>query len=656
MKLLKSPLAPLLATVTNIITALAFYMLARIIFVAANWQFFSSTLTADKALEMARGGLMFDTSAVMYTLALYIVLILLPLHLKETPRYHRACRWLWLVVNAVALVLNLMDCVYFRYTSRRTTATVFSEFSAEGNLWRIIGTELLHNWYLVLLAAALVWLMWKLYVEPRTSRDSLSLKRYYIIMPLSLFAMVPAVIGGIRGGLAHSVRPITISNANQYVDRPIDAAAVLNTPFSLLRTIGKAVFNNPHYFPDADLDAIYTPVHRPLASVDTTAMRRKNVVVIIIESFGKEYVGSLNRDLDGGKYRGFTPFTDSLLSRSLSFRYSFANGRKSIDAMPSILSGIPMMVEPFFLTPASMNDIGGLAAALDAEGYNSAFFHGAPNGSMGFQAFARATGFDAYYGMTEYCADPAFGGKSDFDGMWAIWDEPFLQFMQKKVSTMRQPFLATVFTASSHHPFRVPDAYAGVFKDDGIQPIHKCVRYTDMALQRFFDASSRQPWFNNTLFVIVADHTNQATHPDYLTDLGVYSIPIIFYTPDGSLTPQLRDDVIAQQASIMPTILGILGYNKPYLAFGSDLLNTPPADTWAFSYNNGVYQLVKGDLLLQFDGKSTVGLYRFKSDSLLRHNLANTGLPEQPALERLLRAIIQQYMDRMTSNRLLPDR
>ena len=651
-RLMSGEWSPAVAVVLNMAMAMAVYMIARVVFTAVNWDIFGGEMTAAKAAEIVRGGLLFDVSAVMYTLALYIVLTLLPLHVKETRRWHIACKWLWLAVGAITLIMNLMDCVYFRYTSRRTTSTVFGEFGNESNLASIIATEAVRHWYLILLAVVIIWLMARLYVMPRLERRTLRLRRYYIIMPLALVAMVPAVIGGMRGGLAHSVRPITVSNANQYVDRPVEAAIVLNTPFSLLRTLGKNVFAPPRYFPDeAALEAVYTPVHRP--AFDAKSATRKNVVVIIIESFGKEYIGSLNSDLDGGRYAGFTPFTDSLLTRSLTFRYSFANGRKSIDAMPSVLSSIPMMVEPFFLTPSSMNDLSGLARLLGDDGYHSAFFHGAPNGSMGFQAFARATGYDEYYGKTEYEADKRFGGADDFDGMWAIWDEPFLQFMEKRLNTFSEPFLATVFTASSHHPFAVPDRYRDVYKDDGVQPIHKCVRYTDMALRRFFEAASREPWYRNTLFVIVADHTNQATHPEYLTDLGIYSVPIIFYTPDGSLEPGINDDAIAQQASIMPTVLGLLGFDRPYVAFGCDLLNTPPTDTWAFSYNNGVYQLVKGDFLLQFNGEKTTGLYRFKTDRLLRQNLAESGLPEQATMERFLKAIIQQYMTRMTNNQLI---
>jgi phosphoglycerol transferase MdoB-like AlkP superfamily enzyme len=637
------------AVVCNLLIAYAVYFVARVVYLLENYSIFSQGLDSSGLLGVFRSGLVFDSSAIMYTCALYIVMMLFPLHLKERQGYHKVCKWLFIIVNSLALVVNLMDAVYFQYTSRRTTSTVFGEFSHENNLLSVFGTEFLRHWYLVLLAIAMVWLMWKLYVMPRLTDSHARSWRYYVAMVAGLIVMIPAIIGGMRGGFAHSTRPITVSNANQYVDRPVDAALVLNTPFSLLRTIGKNVFSVPSYFSDeAQLEAVYSPEHYPDSATQFTP---KNVVMIIIESFGKEYIGYLNRDIDNGQYKGYTPFTDSLLTKSLTFRYSYSNGRKSIDAMPSILSGIPMMIEPFFLTPYSMNDLSGLARQLDGKGYKTAFFHGAQNGSMGFQAFARATGYQQYLGKTEYYADPTTGGDKDYDGMWAIWDDPFLQFMLHTINGYKEPFLATVFTASSHHPFRVPEEFEKQFPDEGGQPIHKCIRYTDMALQHFFEGAAKQPWYNNTIFVITADHPNQTSHDVYKTDIGLYSIPIIFFAPDGSLAPAVRDDVAMQQASIMPTLMGIMGYDKPYLAFGCDVLNTPAEQTWAFNYYNGIYQFIQGDWVMQHDGNNVKAMYRFKQDPLLQHNLVGKA-PSQSAMERQLKALIQQYMTRMTENRL----
>ena len=644
-------LRPLASVLCNLALAYALYFLARMVYLLVNYSYFAPGLSLSHLLELLRGGLVFDTSAILVTNIPYIVLMLLPWRAAAMPAYQRACRWLFIVVNGLALAVNLCDAVYFRYTMRRTTTTVFSEFANEDNLVSIFLTETLHHFYLLFIFVLLVYAAWRLYVPAHLRKTDLSGWRYGVAVLLSLCTLAPFVVAGIRGGFTTAVRPITISNANQYANRPVEAALVLNTPFSLYRTIGKAVFVVPSYFDSPqELASVYTPVHQP-AAADTATFTPKNVVVLIVESFGREYIGALNTTLDGGRYRGYTPCVDSLIAQSVTFTHSYCNGRKSIDGMPSILSSIPMFVEPFFLTPASMNHVEGVASLLAAEGYSTAFFHGAQRGSMGFQAFARSTGFQQYYGREDYCADDRFGGDADFDGLWAIWDEPFLQYYATKMSEMQQPFMTAVFTASSHHPYRVPDAYRETYPEEGIV-IHKCIRYTDMAIGRFFQTARRQPWFRNTIFVLTSDHTNLTDHAYYETDLGGFCSPIIIYEPgNADRRPEVQQK-IAQQIDILPTLMGMLGYQKPYFAFGIDLLNTPAEHTWAVNYLNGTYQYVKQGHVLQFDGQQSTALYAL-SDSLMQHNLLSRLPQRQQSMERELKAIIQQYMERMVDNRLV---
>ena len=642
-------LSPLGATLYNLLMVYVVYFIARIAYLLENWSYFSPNLSFGHIMEMLAGGLVFDTSAILVTNIPYTVMMLFPLHQKETKIYQQVSKGVFLFINGLALAVNLCDAVYFRFTMRRTTTTIFSEFSNEGNLGGIFLTETLRHWYLVLLFVFIVWLMYRLYRTAGLHRRELVWWRYDVATLLSLAAFAPFVVAGIRGGFTTAVRPITISNANQYVDRPVEAALVLNTPFSLYRTIGKAVFVVPDYYQDEkEMTSVYVPIHVPN---DTIPMTKKNVVVLIVESFGREYIGALNKNLEDGQYKGYTPNVDSLISRSITFTRSFCNGRKSIDGMPSILSSIPMFVEPFFLTPSSMNHVSGIASLLAGEGYETAFFHGAQRGSMGFMAFARSTGFQQYYGREDYDEDKRFGGDDDFDGMWAIWDEPFLQYYATKMSEMKEPFMTAVFTASSHHPYEIPEKYKDVYPEEGII-MHKCIRYTDMAIGKFFETASKQPWFNNTIFVMTSDHTNMSDHDYYQTDLGGFCSPIIIYEPGNPDCQPEMQDKIAQQIDILPTVMGMLHYPKPYFGFGIDVLNTAAEDTWAVNYLNGIYQYVKHGHVLQFDGQQTKAVYAL-TDSLMQHDVKGK-VPQQQQMERELKAIIQQYMERMTQDRLTP--
>ena len=649
-------LTPLATTIYNLMLVYVVYFLARILYLLLNYSYFAVDMTYGHLLELFMGGLVFDTSAILITNSLYIFLMLLPWHGKETRLYQQVCKWVFLCINGLALFVNCCDAVYFRFTMRRTTTTIFSEFSNEGNILSIFFKELVNHFYLVFIFGVIIWALYKFYRSTRLRQRHYVWWQYDVAMLLSLLFVAPFTVAGIRGGFTTAVRPITISNANQYADHPIEAALVLNTPFSLYRTIGKDVFVVPDYFNPEDLEVIYSPIHQPDIvtndSVDSdTTFVKKNVVILIVESFGREYIGALNRSLDGGRYKGYTPFVDSLIAHSVTFTHSYCNGRKSIDGMPSILSSIPMFVEPFFLTPASMNHVSGIARLLGNEGYETAFFHGAQRGSMGFQAFANATGFKAYYGREDFNADSRFGNDDDFDGTWAIWDEPFLQYYGAKMSEMKEPFMTAVFTASSHHPYVVPEKYQDVYPEEGLI-IHKCIRYTDMAIRKFFERVSHEPWFHNTIFVLTSDHTNLSDHAYYQTDLGGFCSPIIIYEPGNqSRIPEIQDK-IAQQIDILPTVMGMLHYPRPYFAFGIDLFNTPPEETWAVNYLNGIYQYVKKEHVLQFDGEKTIGIYAL-SDSLMQNNL-NGQLPDQPWMEQDLKAIIQQYMSRMVEDRLMP--
>ena len=662
-----------MAVVWNLGLAYVVYMLARVVFLVKNYSYFEQGLTWGHLMEMFGGGLVFDTAAILVTNIPYIVLALL-----LTGRWARWAKWAYMGINGLALAMNLADSVYFRYTMRRTTTTVFSEFQNEGNLGGIIGTEMLQQWYLVLLFGVVVYGIWKLYKGVRREgvrregvrregvrregvrREGVRREgvKWYAAQVVVLAAMAPFVVAGIRGGFTTAVRPITISNANQYVNRPVEAALVLNTPFAIYRTIGKNVFVVPEYYRSPqELEAIYSPLHkRDVYACDTGVnIKKKNVVILIVESFGREYIGALNETLEGGKYKGYTPCVDELVRKSVTFKYSYCNGRKSIDGMPSILSSIPMFVEPFILTPASMNEVSGIASLLAGEGYQTAFFHGAQRGSMGFQAFARATGFQEYYGREDYNADKRFGGDDDFDGMWAIWDEPFLQYYATKMSEMKEPFMTAVFTASSHHPYAIPEKYQQQFPEEGLI-IHKCIRYTDMAIGKFFEKVSQEPWFKNTIFVLTSDHTNLSDHAYYQTDLGGFCSPIIIYEPGNEERQPEIQDKIAQQIDILPTLMGMLNYPKPYFGFGIDVLNTEKEDTWAVNYLNGIYQYVKHGYVLQFDGERTKAMYEL-GDSLMERNvmkeLENYKIKElKEEMEQEVKAIVQQYMERMTEDRL----
>lgn len=617
------------------------FMTCRVAFFLFNADFFPG-MTVARFARIAWGGIRFDLTAVLYLNLLFILLLVIPFQFRFYSAYQRFLRGLFLFTGTLGIIANVADTVYYRYTLRRTTLSVIRQFENERNIPGLFGQFLVDYWYALLFIAVLVWLLYFVVSRLRITGPQVSDPRvFYGGGSLLMVIVIGLVVAGIRGGFGESTRPITLSNAAQYATVPKDINLVLNTPFALLRTAKTPVVQKAHYFAsDAEAEAVFSPVRHP---ADTVPFTPRNVVIIILESFSKEFFGAYNREAEGGNYRGYTPFLDSLIGRSHAFRYSFANGRKSIDAMPSVICSIPAIEVPFVLSHYSGNRVTSLASLLKEKGYYTAFFHGAPNGSMGFQAFANTCGFDDYFGKDEY------GNDDDYDGIWGIWDHKFLEYYADQMGTFKEPFYTNFFSVSSHHPYNLPAEFQNTFAG-GEMSIYKCIEYTDYALRKFFEKAQTMPWYKNTLFVITADHASaQIRLKEYNTAWGYFSIPVFFFEPGNppmSMTPE-----IIQQIDIMPTVLSHLHYDKPYVAFGRDIFDRDRRPV-AFNFLDDTYQSFAGSYLLQFDGEKSVGLYDFKGDRMLTNNLLNQLPDTVRRMETELKAFVQQYKNRMVDDNL----
>lgn len=632
----------------NIIVVLAYrililmvlFSLSRIGFYVFNFRMFPD-VDYLQLLNIMRGGLLFDISAVLYINMIFILLNIIPFDFRYNKNYQETLKYFYLITNSIALSINSGDYIYYRFVLKRATTDIFQTFEHEQNLVKLFLKFQLDYWQVVVFTILLIFFLIFLYglVKPEKPAPRNRIV-YHAINILIIPLIAGLVVIGARGGYRHSTRPISISNAARFVKNPRDAAIVLNTPFSLIRTFNKKALVRYNFFEEPKLREIYNPHYVPEPGGE---FRKDNVVIFILESFAREYIGSLNKDLENGTYKGYSPFLDSLIAQSLTFDVTIANGKKSIEAMPSIFASVPSLETPYTISHYANNEVNGLPELLKAKGYYSAFFHGAPNGSMGFDSFSRMVGFDDYFGLNEY------PDSRDFDGMWGVWDEPFFKFFCSKIGSFKQPFLASVFSISSHHPFKVPEKYKDKFPK-GPAPILEVVGYTDFALREFFDEARKQPWFNNTLFIITADHTNESVHKEFQNNFGSYCIPIIFYKPGGELKG--IKNKIAQQIDIMPTILSYLNYDQEYIAFGNNLLDDS-RESFAFNTSGSTYQLFMKDFLLEMVDVKPVGFYNYKKNRSLDKNLVNQIDTIQKPMEEKLKAIIQTYNSRLIDNNMV---
>ena len=581
-------------------------------------------------------GLRFDVSVIILSNFLFILLYLLPFAFREKRGFRMLLKWLFLTVNSIAMLANCVDLAYFQFTLKRTNATVFNFFGGEiGNdLGRLLPLFLKEYWYVVAIWIVLSVLVYYLYKRTEKSIQLVWTGKQYGTQTLVLIGFSAFSIVAYRGGL--QLKPISIVSAGAYAAVQF-VPLVVNTPFTILKTLDVSAIEpslNWQIKDEVTLKALYNPIH----TAKSGDFKRLNVVVIALESFSKEYIGALN-----GKAEGYTPFLDSLISQSLTFNNAFSNGKTSIEGIPAIVSSIPTwMNEPFITSPYGSNQVNSLANLLKLQGYYTAFFHGGTNGTMGFDAFANLSGYDDYFGRKEY------NNENDYDGNWGIWDEEFLQYTAKTINKNQQPFFATLFTLTSHHPYPVPDRYKGRFKE-GALPIEKTIAYSDFALKKFFDSAKKMPWFSNTLFVLAADHTGVSADPFYTNRVGNYSIPIIYYMPNGQLKG--LDSTITQQIDIMPSVLDYLNYPSPYFAFGSSVFDTSAAH-FAFFFRSDQFQLVENNYVLQFDGDNASDLYHYTTDSLLKNDLFIKERLISTAMENKAKAIIQTYQQSLINNKM----
>ncbi|AZB22857.1 alkaline phosphatase family protein [Kaistella haifensis] len=621
--------------------AFFFYQIARFLF----WFFNRKLIPIDSLSDyfsISYHGTAFDTTAILYVNSLFILLSLLPLVINTKKSYQKFLFYLYFITNGIAYGMNFGDFIYYRFSQSRLTTAALNVAKHEDNIGKVFMVSVLEHpfvifWFIVLM---IFWIF--LYKKVKVEEQKPEKKwKYFVFSILNLCIVAALVVGGIRGDFKHSTRPINLVDANRHVKNPLQANVVLNSVFSFFRTMNTNNFREVHFVSEDFIEKNIQPYKiYPRKNVEP----KPNVVIFIIESFGKEYSGAFNKNTRIKNFVSYTPFFDSLATHSLIATNAFANGRQSIHGMSSVLAGIPSLKDAFTSSPYSNQKIQSIVSVANEMGYDTSFFHGAPNGSMGFLGFGNILGFKHYYGKTEYNND------ADFDGMWGIWDEPFFQYFAKTLNTKKSPFMATMFSASSHHPFKIPEKYKGKFKKGPLE-IHEPIGYTDFALKKFFETAKKMPWYQNTIFVVVADHTNQIAYPEYEKAMNRFAIPILFYSPNPKY--QLKGEITepAQQMDIYPTLADLMGYNKKIRSWGRSLVSEKK-ENYLIVNSSGVEQFMIGNYIYLFDGKDFTGIYDIKDLGYEKNLLGKVKNPETDLGMMKSKAWYQDYMNRVINRKL----
>ena len=583
-------------------------------------------------------GLTFDTSAILYSNVLFILISLIPFKNYSSESFQKKMMILYFTTNLITYSTNFFDFIYYRFSQSRLTTRVFDILENETNKMSLAGSFIYIYWHVFIFFFIMVFLWITLYRKINLKKYTPKYSFKFIsFSTITSFMIIFLCVVGMRGGLGNATRPINMVDAHRFVKKGIHADFVLNSPFCFIRTFNKNHFNKKYFMKESEVDKLLNPVRK----VNDSIYSKPNVMILVMESFGREYIGAFNKSRKIENYVSYTPFLDSLSNHSLIFTNAFANGRQSIEALPSILASVPSFKVPFTSSPYSNQEIQSLVSVFKDKGYSTSFFHGAPNGSMGFLGLSNILGFDNYYGKNE------FNDNSLYDGYWGIWDEPFLNYVKNETDKLVEPFFSTFFSLSSHEPFYVPEEYKGVFPMGDVQ-MHQVIGYSDNALKLFFDSAKNEPWFENTLFIITADHTNQFWYPFYSSPINRFAIPILFYHPNGSFKGV--NDELTHQMDIFPSIVDLVGYEKPINSWGRSLFSNS-GKPFSIHFSGTVYHFITDKYILVFDGDSVIGIYD-KEDQWLSNNLKENSNINFSNEEKYLKAFMQDYMNRIIEKKL----
>ncbi|MFQ5608114.1 MAG: LTA synthase family protein, partial [Candidatus Zixiibacteriota bacterium] len=647
-----------------LLTLLFWQSLARVLFVVLNHGYIDSSVGA--LVHALLNGLRFDLAVIALIQLPLLFALALGAGLSDRKWLKRLLVWFAFIPNSLALLLNFSDIIYYRNAFRRQTDELIR---MPDEVFTAAFSELVSYWWLaLLLIAALMGLYISICKALRRGPRLLSSGSLVWLGRSTLAGIVLALsVISARGGLQdrplrpamafvseniplahvslHSCYTCLWSLAHPTADRIsfVDERAAIETARSMVRASGERF-----------LDTEY-PFWR-VREESADAEKRYNVVVLIFESWN----GRQTASIVGGK--SITPNFDSLARGGLLFTNFYASGHRSIHAFPAVFASLPNLVGSRLMhSNTEMDRIRGLGAFFKKRGYRTIFGMGAKPTAMGFDSFARLCGLDEYYHLQSY---PDHNPET-VDPTWGVFDERFLQFLEEQISQSERPFLLGFFSLTGHGPHHVPPSFAEKYPiageagyDEssdalGLNMQTRSLFYADYALGEFMRAASSRSYFENTLFVITADHVGFARDGATYTALDKFHIPLLLYAP--ALIKTGRDTRPASQVDILPTILSALNLEDDFSALGGSLIDSARVRFATFS-GGGVYGFVTDSLFLQTSLDSALGFYNYKKDPELENNLLRIGIhrAELDSTQRLFRGYLQTTVNAIIDDKIYP--
>lgn len=627
---------------------------------------YNQLFIADPAsvIQAFFSGIRFDLST-SFTMALPFIL---PAALPWAPAARRIIvplLWALLLWQIGLLGYQFVDVHFYADTQRRLSYDILYAWQSVGVVTKMGFSGFLADTLAMLVALALYALAYRRWVmAPVRRRMEQDLPR---INPMAaLFSGWQREVGGfvllalvtvifIRGGF--QLKPLGVSHAFLSANEAMGNLS-LNGVFTTFQALydfsrtGGGVAANVDLTPKERADTLKTiigpdeellnqnyPLYRRFAHPDSRA-KGMNVVLIIMESWTAKYLAAYGGKTSGG------PFFDKLADESLLLDNCFANAQRTFEGTLAVMGSFPTW-NPIIAGGGGLSfqtrlkPIGSVFAAMD---YDTLFIHGGEADSMGFHKLIRRLGFSRHISLDDFPRS-----RKTYDGIWGVYDEAMFERANLEYSRMKQPFFSVIMSLSSHLPFRLP---SGDFDKYSRFPSPKSdflnsMGYSDYALSRFFELAKKSDYYDNTLFVITADHTARYFANHNMRES--YQIPCLFHAPRVGLTGRL--DTLASQFDLIPTILDLVGSTEPYTAWGKSIFGLGPrAAILPRDSQSRVY--VSGGYMLLADMRKVYGLYSMATGAPVKQDEEGARIAEK--LHWWMRAHIGISEEMIMGNRITP--
>lgn len=606
------------------LTLLALYTLLRALFACLNF----NTLEAGDAtwLKVFLYGVIIDISSVVYINFLFILFYFFLFPFLPGKLKIPVLLSLFLIMNLPFIALNTIDLFYYRFNNRRSTTDIFYSLPAS---IQSFGSLFTRYWWVLLffiIISVLFFVIVKRLVNPWRNNIYPGWKTW---LPVSVF--ITSIFVLFARGFGN--RPLSPASPLLYFDpvfQPVINNSSLNMVFAVLKT--RTRLQRQTYYDPTELNKFF-PLTKQFEQVDS--FNKKNVVLFVLESFSEQ-------NFVPGSLKANMPFFDSLRKQSTVMTRTYQNGYESVKGLVAILGSIPPFLnEPLFVSNYSNTRFDGIGSLLKEQGYHTSFFLGAEYDHFNFGKLCKMVGIDNYYSK-ERMRDK---DKSRDDNTWGIYDEYFFDFFGQTMDSIRQPFFSVLYNISSHPPFNIPPERKKQFDSGNAQ--FNAMSYVDFCFQELFGQIRTKDWYDNTIFIFTADHTLNAApeNPEWRYYKNLH-IPFFVYDPSNAGGGEIS--AVTQQLDVVPTVLDMLNYEKPFMSFGNSVFRE--GHQFSISNINEVFQLIDTTGITGFDAGSgkVVYCYDWNADPALRLNKKDSC--GRPASVWLTKAVVQQFTNSLVEN------